>query len=99
MKKILNMSFSKLQQLTVDVKFLNVCALSLDMHSLKILNLKKEIKKKDLVFVKINVIQQQKMKSKFSSIIMFNLKNKIIKKHLQCHVKLLFMKSAREDFY
>ena len=39
------------------------------------------------------------MKSESSLIIMFDLKNKIIKKCLQCHVKLFFMKSAKEDFY
>ena len=30
---------------------------------------------------------------------MFDLKNKIIKKHLQHHAKLLFMKFTKEDFY
>ena len=39
------------------------------------------------------------MKSKFSLIITFNLKNKIIKKHLQHYVKLLFMKFIKKDFY
>ena len=55
-KKVLNVSFLKLQQSTVNVKSLNVCALSLDTHSLKISNLKKEIKKKDLIFMKINAV-------------------------------------------
>ena len=48
---------------------------------------------------KLTFSQQQKMKSEFPSVIMFNLKNKIVKKCLQHHVKLLFMKSAKEDFY
>ena len=39
----------------IDVRSLNVCTLFLDMCSLKILNLKKKIKKKDLIFVKIDV--------------------------------------------
>ena len=56
MKKALNVSFSKSQQLTVNVRSLNVHALFLDTHSLKISNLKKEIKEKNSVFVKINVI-------------------------------------------
>ena len=56
MKKILNMSFLKFQQLTVNVRSLNVHVFSFDTHSLKISNLKKEIEKKDSVFVKINVI-------------------------------------------
>ena len=30
---------------------------------------------------------------------MFNLKNKIIKKHLQHYAKLFFMKFAKKDFY
>ena len=39
------------------------------------------------------------MKSEFPSIIIFDLKNKIVKKHLQCHAKLLFMKFVKKDFY
>ena len=39
----------------IDVRSLNVCALFLDMHSSEVLNLKKEIKKKNLIFVKIDV--------------------------------------------
>ena len=39
------------------------------------------------------------MKLKFLSTITFNLKNKIIKKHLQYYVKLLFMKFIKENFY
>ena len=39
------------------------------------------------------------MKSKFSLIIMFNLKNKIVKKHLQYYMKLLFMKFIKKNFY
>ena len=99
MKKALNISFLKFQQSTINVKSLNVHALFLNMCSLKILNSEKKIKKKNSVFMKINVIQQQKMKSEFLLIIMFNLKNKIIKKHLQYHVKLFFMKSAKENSY
>ena len=82
MKKVLNVNFLKSQQSTVDVKSLNVHALSLDMHSSEILNLKKEIKKKNLIFVKVDAIWQQKTKSEFSLIITFNLKNKIIKEYL-----------------
>ena len=99
MKKVLNVNFSKSQQSMIDVRFLNVHALFLDTCSSEILNSEKEIKKKDLIFVKIDAVWQQKTKSEFSSVIMFNLKNKIIKKCLQYHVKLLFMKSAKEDFY
>ena len=50
------MSFLKSQQLTVNVKSLNVHAFFLDTYSLKISNLKKEIEEEDLIFVKINVI-------------------------------------------
>ena len=99
MKEILNVSFLKSQQSTVDVKFFNVHALFLNMCSSEILNLKKEIKKKNLIFMKINATWQQKMKSELPSAITFNSKNKIVKKHLQHHAKLLFMKSAKEDFY
>ena len=42
----------------IDVKSFNIYVLSLDTHSLKILNLKKEIKKKNLVFMKIDAVQQ-----------------------------------------
>ena len=58
MKKILNVSSLKSQQSMIDVRFLNVCALFLDTHSSEISNLKKEIKKENLIFVKINVTQQ-----------------------------------------
>ena len=56
MKKILNVNSLKSQQLMIDVRFFNVHAFSLDMCSLKILNLKKEIEKKNLIFVKINAV-------------------------------------------
>ena len=56
MKKILNMSLLKSQQLTVDVRSLNVYVLFLNTHSPEILNLKKEIKKKNLIFVKIDAV-------------------------------------------
>ena len=56
MKKALNVSSLKFQQLTVNVKSFNVCVLFFDMHSSEILNLKKEIKKKNLIFVKINAV-------------------------------------------
>ena len=69
------------------------------MHSLEISDSEKKIKEKNSIFVKIDAVQQQKAKSKLSSIIIFNLKNKIIKKCLQYHAKLFFMKSARENFY
>ena len=39
------------------------------------------------------------MKLKFSLIITFNLKNKIIKKHLQHYAKLFFMKFIEKIFY
>ena len=56
MKEILNVNFLKSQQSTVDVRSFNVCALFLNMCSLKILNSKKKIKEKDLIFMKINAI-------------------------------------------
>ena len=52
------------------------------MCSLKVLNSEKEIKEKDLIFVKIDAAQQQKVKLKSLSVIMFDLKNKIVKKCL-----------------
>ena len=55
MKKVLNVSFSKLQQSMINVKFLNICVLFLNTHSSEILNLKKEIKKENLIFMKIDV--------------------------------------------
>ena len=58
MKKVLNVNFLKSQQSTVDVKSLNVHALFLDTCSLKISDLKKEIKEKNLIFMKINAVQQ-----------------------------------------
>ena len=54
MKKALNVSFLKSQQSIIGVRSLNVCVLFLDMCSLKISDLKKEIEEKDLIFVKIN---------------------------------------------
>ena len=98
-KKVLNVSFSKFQQSMIDVKSFNVHVFSFNMCSSEISNSEKEIEKKDLIFVKINAAQQQKAKLKLSSIITFNLKNKIIKKHLQHHVKLFFIKFAKKDFY
>ena len=83
----------------INVRSFNVHALFFNTCSLKISDLKKEIKKKNLIFVKINVTQQQKVKLEFSLVITFNLKNKIIKKHLQYHAKLLFMKFIKENFY
>ena len=56
MKKALNMSFLKLQQSMINVKFLNVCAFFLDTCSSKISNSEKKIEKKDLIFMKINII-------------------------------------------
>ena len=99
MKKALNVNSLKSQQLTVNVRSLNVHALFLDTHSLKVSDSKKEIEEKDLIFVKVNAAQQQKTKSKFSSAITFNSKNKIIKKHLQHHAKLFFMKFIKKDSY
>ena len=55
-KKILNVSFLKSQQSIINVRSLNVYALFFNMCSLKILNLKKKIEEKDLIFMKINVI-------------------------------------------
>ena len=46
MKKVLNVSFLKFQQLIINVKSFNVYAFFFNTHSLKILNLKKKIKKK-----------------------------------------------------
>ena len=57
MKKILNVNFLKSQQLTIDVRSLNIHVLFFNMCSSEILNLKKKFKKKNSVFVKINVIQ------------------------------------------
>ena len=45
-KKALNISFLKSQQLMINIKFFNVYVLFLDIYSLKILNLKKKFKKK-----------------------------------------------------
>ena len=56
MKKTLNVNSLKFQQSTVGVRSLSVYALFFDMCSLKISDLKKKIKKKDLIFVKIDVI-------------------------------------------
>ena len=56
MKKALNMSSLKSQQSTVNVRFLNVYAFFLNICSSEILDLKKKIKKKNLIFIKINVI-------------------------------------------
>ena len=58
MKKVLNVNSLKSQQSTIDVRFFNVHAFFLDTHSSEISDLKKEIKKKNLIFVKINVTQQ-----------------------------------------
>ena len=57
-KKVLNVNLLKSQQSMINVKSLNIHALFLDTCSLKISNSKKKIKKKDLIFVKIDVIQQ-----------------------------------------
>ena len=54
MKKVLNVSFSKFQQSMIDVRSFNIHAFFLDTHSSEILNLKKKIKKKNLIFMKIN---------------------------------------------
>ena len=56
MKKTLNVNFLKSQQSMIDVKSFNVCAFSLDMCLLKILNLEKKIKEKNSVFMKINAV-------------------------------------------
>ena len=56
MKKALNVDFLKSQQSMINVRSLNVHALFFNMYSSEILNLEKEIKKKDLIFVKINAI-------------------------------------------
>ena len=40
----------------INVKFFNICVFFLDMYSLKILDLKKKIEEKNLMFMKINVI-------------------------------------------
>ena len=58
MKKILNMSFLKSQQLTINVRSFNVCAFFFNTCSLKVLDLKKEIEKKNLIFMKINAVWQ-----------------------------------------
>ena len=56
MKKILNVNFLKFQQSMISVRFFNICVFFLDMHSSEILNSEKEIKKKNLIFVKIDII-------------------------------------------
>ena len=56
MKKVLNVNSLKSQQSMIDIRFLNVYVFSFNMCSLKILNSKKEIEKKNLIFVKVNVI-------------------------------------------
>ena len=40
----------------IDVKSFNIHVFFFNMYSLKILNLKKEIKEKNLIFVKINAV-------------------------------------------
>ena len=55
-KKILNVNSLKLQQSMIDVRFLNVCVFFLDMCSSEISDLKKEIEKKNLIFIKVDVI-------------------------------------------
>ena len=98
-EEALNVGFLKSQQSMIGVRSFSVCVLSLGMCSPEVSDLKKEIKGEDLVFVEVDAAWQQKAKSELSSATTFDLKNKIVKKHLQCHVKLLFMKSAREGFY
>ena len=56
-KKVLNVNFLKFQQLMINIKSLNVYVFFFNTHSSEILNLKKRIKEKDLIFVKINVTQ------------------------------------------
>ena len=62
------------------------------MQFSNIFNLKNEIEKKNTIFINVNVIKQQKMKSKLSFLIIMNSKNKIMKKHQQCYVNLSFIK-------
>ena len=54
-KEILNVNFSWLM---IDVRSFNVQATSLDMQFSDISDLKNEIKKKNTVFVNVNVIRQ-----------------------------------------
>ena len=56
MKKALNISFLKFQQSTVNVRFFNVYVLSFNTCSSEILNLKKKIEEKNLIFMKINAV-------------------------------------------
>ena len=56
-KKTLNVNSLKSQQLMINVRSFNVYVLFLDMCSLKISNLKEKIKKKNLIFVKVNAAQ------------------------------------------
>ena len=56
MKKVLNVSFLKFQQSIINVRSFNIYALFFNTHLSEISNLKKEIKEKNSVFIKINVI-------------------------------------------
>ena len=78
--------------MTVGVRSLNVQATSLDMQSLDISDSENEIEEENTVFVDVDVIRQQKMKSELSFLTIMNLKNKIVKKCQQYHTNLLFMK-------
>ena len=55
-KKVLNVSFLKFQQSTIDVRSFNVCTFFFNTHLSEISNLKKKIEKKNSIFMKINVI-------------------------------------------
>ena len=57
-KKTLNVNFLKSQQSMINVRSFNVHVFFFNMHSSEISDLKKEIEKKNLIFIKINVIQQ-----------------------------------------
>ena len=57
MKKVLNVSLSKPQQSMINVKSLNVHALFLNTHSSEISNSEKKIEEKNLIFMKVDVIQ------------------------------------------
>ena len=76
-EKVLNVNSL---QSTIKVKPLNVQAVFLNAHSSEISDLKKKLKNKKTVFVKIDAVKQQKVKSEFLSSITLNSKNKIIKK-------------------
>ena len=88
-KKALNADSS---QSMIDVKSFNVQATSLNTQFSDISDSENEIKEENTVFINMNAVRQQKTKSELPFLTIMNLKNKIAKKHQQCHMNLSFMK-------